>query len=174
MSDDGRPLTLTSEIQHNSSTRECDELGQGNNKLEVSFVRPKAKKKRPSREFLQKSADESESADSDVFWSSEAGGGGVGGGMKPLNQIDRRLLTPIVETPNILKLSKENLNKHNNERLKNVNSSPLITTANTKKVTSRKPHSFKTHYTINSEFCANVIKTLKHLNKLRLIFFNSI
>ena len=152
MSDDGRPLTITSEIQHNSSTRECDELGQGNNKLEVSFVRPKAKKKRPSREFLQKSADESESADSDVFWSSETAAA-AGGASK---QMDRRLLTPIVETPNILKLSKENLSKHNNERLKNVNSSPLITTANTKKVTSRKPHLFKTHYTINSECCANV------------------
>ena len=159
MTEDGRPLTLTSEIQHNSSTRDGEEQHQqhsttrydnnGNNKLEVSFVRPKAKKKRPSREFLQRSADESESADSDVFWSSEAAA------KQNVNNIDRRFLTPIVETPNILKLSKENLTKHNNERnLKNVNSSPLITTACTKK--TRKPHSFKSHYTINSEICSNV------------------
>ena len=136
------------------------ESNNGNNKLEVSFVRPKNKKKRPSREFLQRSADECESTDSEVFWSTETT-------TKQNNDRRLNLLTPIVETPNVMKLSKENLIKHNHgDKLKNVNSSPLITAtqATTSTLTTnhnsskknKKQHSYKTQVIINGENCAHV------------------
>ena len=52
ISEDGGPITVTSEIKSNEPSQ-----------------RLKNRKKRPSREFLQRSADESESTeDSEIFW----------------------------------------------------------------------------------------------------------
>ncbi len=72
--ENGQPLTVTSEIQHNNQENlksQLNRISTNSNKMELSFVPPRVKnrKKRPSREFLQRSADESQSIeDSEFFW----------------------------------------------------------------------------------------------------------
>jgi hypothetical protein len=71
----GRPITVTSEIKHNNPEnlqQQHTQINPNSNKMELAFAtgsRCKNRKKRPSREFLQRSADESESTeDSEIFW----------------------------------------------------------------------------------------------------------
>jgi hypothetical protein len=113
LNEEGKPTTLTSEIRH------CDSdgrLSQGQSqpaKMEVAFLQPsvsqsqlkmmKNRKKRPSREFLHRTADESETnEESESFWNRSI-----------LEEVDQELasapsqpqpmqlhiMTPIVEQP---------------------------------------------------------------------------
>ncbi|RMZ98770.1 hypothetical protein BpHYR1_033458, partial [Brachionus plicatilis] len=65
----GRPVALTSEIQHNGeSIRKRKNLDPKSDLSQVP-ARVKNRKKRPSREFLQRTADESETNESsEIFW----------------------------------------------------------------------------------------------------------
>ena len=79
--EDGRPITVTSEIKHSDQLEKQEHstrINANSNKMELSFVpqRVKNRKKResrPSREFLQRSVDESLSTeDSEIFWNGDA------------------------------------------------------------------------------------------------------
>ena len=108
--DDGRPLTVTSEIKHNTHQMERQEMATqstaNSNKVELSFVpqRVKNRKKResrPSREFLQRSVDESLSTeDSEVFWNGDALIEEAEVNNNNNNQPPHlHIMTPIVEAP---------------------------------------------------------------------------
>ena len=109
--DDGTPITVTSQIKQNQApdTQKSSSNGGDHKDMDTAFtVQPaaqqrKARKKRPSREFLQRNADESISTeDSEVFWNgSEAvameAAASVAQPVKPSANI--HIMTPIVEAP---------------------------------------------------------------------------
>jgi hypothetical protein len=109
MSEDGRPLTVTSEIQHdNMVVHKQSNLNQSSSKLHVEFQNENAKsgvkhlknrKKRPSREFLHGNFLHNDSAsteDSDIFWD-----GSEDVANEATNLVtNTNLLTPIHEQPN--------------------------------------------------------------------------
>ena len=126
--EDGRPLTVTSEIKHNSNQLERQEqtsqIKPNSQKMELSFVsltqtRVKNRKKResrPSREFLQRSVDESLSTeDSEIFWNGDAliEEANNGGAVAP----NLHIMTPIIEVPT------PSHNNVNNRIYSNFNSS---------------------------------------------------
>jgi hypothetical protein len=111
--EDGRPITVTSQIHHNDSEGNFKQVNAtatnnnaGTNKMEIQFMpqrNVKNRKKRPSREFLQRSADESESTeDSDIFWNgSDALLDEVSNSNHHniVNANNIHIMTPIIEAP---------------------------------------------------------------------------
>lgn len=104
LDEDGRPTGVTSEVQHTdiqvlSSNTQSQQDG---NTVELTFVPPRVKnrKKRPSREFLQRSADESISTeDSEIFWNGTDQIVDEISAAPPLSANMMNIMTPIVEAP---------------------------------------------------------------------------
>jgi hypothetical protein len=118
LNEDGRPTAMTSEIEHRESNGRLSQGQVAPAKVELAFIQPatttaahssqqramRNRKKRPSREFLHRSADESEvNEESESFWSRSileevdteiAGGPGMIMPHQPLH-----IMTPIVEQP---------------------------------------------------------------------------
>ena len=152
--ENGQPITVTSEIQHSDGVKY--QTSQNGNKMELSFVpRAKNRKKRPSREFLQRTADESESTeDSEIFWhGSEA----VVAEIAATNNNNVHIMTPIIEAPT-----------------PNPNRQKILTAMTPKPPAKcialnsipfarkyKRLHSFKAQVILNSELCAHCDKRTK-------------
>jgi hypothetical protein len=178
--DDGKPIELSSEIKHSDATSTVTRR-QINANL--------SKKRRPSREFLQRSAEDSDSTDdSKIFWngSEEAvaeavseqkvaqTGGTVGGSISgmfntPTNPHQVHIMTPIVEAvtpaPKFAegKQPMQNATPLKFNSVKNVNTGVLGSGGSATPLARRykKPHSFNKQAILNSELCAHCDKRTK-------------
>jgi hypothetical protein len=189
LDDEGRPLTVTSEIQHSSNevafikcqqSQSTSKPSVNSNKMELSFVPPRVKnrKKRPSREFLQRSADESEcTEDSEIFWNGseqvvdEISASTAAQQQQTVpNQI--HIMTPIVEAPTPMANRQQNytnkqqifggqgtpsLNKILSNQPKHLSSANSIPLARKYK----RSHVFKAQVILNSELCGHCDKRTK-------------
>jgi hypothetical protein len=178
LGEDGRPLTVTSEIKHNNPEgvkHQHSQINPTSNKMELSFVPQRTaktgrSKKRPSREFLQRSADESVSTeDSEVFWNGEANIDDVNVPPNP-NQPGIHIMTPIVEAPTPGPSSAYHTRVYSN--LKKSQATPVSSKlGNGQKSLSANPiplskkykraHMFKGQVILNSELCAHCEKRTK-------------
>jgi hypothetical protein len=181
----GRPITVTSEIKHNNPEgvkQQHTEINPNSNKMELSFVTTsrcnKNRKKRPSREFLQRSADESETTeDSDIFWN------GTDAVMDELttkttnliNNNNVHIMTPIVEAatpvphskisePHSQRLYSNNVRRNLQQQQNSTPSSglkmmPKVSIPLTRRY--KRAHSFKSQVILNTELCAHCDKRLK-------------
>ncbi len=178
--ENGQPLTVTSEIQHNNQENlksQLNRISTNSNKMELSFVPPRVKnrKKRPSREFLQRSADESQSIeDSEFFWNgSDAIVEEIASSNFNNNNIFQKM-TPIIEapTPQSSRLLNSNykfipanpntMNTPGSNKL--LGNQPKSLSANSVMPLARKykkSHLFKGQVILNSEVCANCDKRTK-------------
>ena len=179
LGEDGRPVGMTSEIQHTNTEAylkcqtQSNKMNINSNKMELSFVQPRVKnrKKRPSREFLQRSADESESTeDSEIFWNGtdqvveEISANTQAVPTMP-NQI--HIMTPIIEapTPTTNRTFKQAfggqgtpaMSKLMASQPKNLSSANVIPLARKYK----RSHVFKAQVILNSELCAHCDKRTK-------------
>ena len=137
---------------------------QNGNKMELSFVpRAKNRKKRPSREFLQRTADESESTeDSEIFWN---GSEAVVAEIAATNGVNNvHIMTPIIEAPTpsntrlIHKIQPTTpaFNNKQGTQPKNISMNSIPFARKYKRL-----HSFKAQVILNSELCAHCDKRTK-------------
>lgn len=175
LDDDGRPVHITSEVQHGDSENlqvqsKSSQLSKNNSVVELSFVPPRVKnrKKRPSREFLQRSADESVSTeDSEIFWNGtdqvvdEISNTQTTGSNNIMN-----IMTPIIEAPTPSRNNSQNfkggqgtpaLSKVMASQPKNFSVSGTLPLARKYK----RSHLFKAQVILNSELCAHCDKRTK-------------
>jgi len=177
----GQPITVISEIQHNNQENilsQHNRIDPTGNKMELSFVPPRVKnrKKRPSREFLQRSADESQSLeDSEVFWN---GSDAIAEEITSTNTNNPnfQLMTPIIEAPTPVssriinsnyKFTPATSQKQTpapGSTVKPLGSQPKSLSANSVMPLARrykKSHLFKGQVILNSEICAHCEKRTK-------------
>ena len=177
MDDDGRPLTVTSEIQHGHSESlkiqsQSNQMNKDGSVVELSFVPPRVKgkrKKRPSREFLQRSADDSEiTEDSEIFWNEE-----IVEEISNTQQVPSttpiHVMTPIIEAPTPTNNRSQSnfktgggqgtpgLSKIMANQSKGFSASGSIPLARKYK----RSHLFKAQVILNSEYCAHCDKRNK-------------
>ena len=188
--EDGRPITVTSEIKHNSHQVERQEhttqTNANSNKMELSFVpqRVKNRKKResrPSREFLQRSVNESYSTeDSEMFWNGDAlidevtsaAATAANNSNTQLNQ-NLHKMTPIIEAPTPTHPTPSNTQRlySNYKQKANMANTPLSSKLHNFKSLSgssmplskkyKRAHMFKGQVILNSELCAHCDKRTK-------------
>lgn len=172
--ENGQPITVTSEIQHNNQDLKSqhNRINPTSNKMELSFVPPRVKnrKKRPSREFLQRSADESQSLeDSELFWN---GSDAVVEEIASSNlNTNFNVMTPIIEapTPQSSRIFNSNYKFTPAQSLttpsaKLLGNQPKSLSANSVMSLARKykkSHMFKGQVILNSEMCAHCDKRTK-------------
>lgn len=173
---EGRPLTVTSQLHHGSSEHlqmhtQTNKVTKNGNIVELAFVparTTKTRKKRPSREFLQRSVDESETntEDSEIFWN----GGEVvdetaNGGQQTLpNGGLINVMTPIVEAPTPT-------NNRTQSCFKGGQGTPALSKIMSKNFSAggaiplarkyKRSHLFKAQVILNSELCAHCDKRTK-------------
>lgn len=182
--DDGRPIAVTSEIQHtggdDDNQLKPDQININQNKLELSYnlapaSRVKNKKKRPSREFLQRSADESETnEDSKIFWdvsdveidemNTNAQTPNNNNNNYPINAFNNvNIMTPILEqpTPTSQRIYSSTVSSAYKAR-----NAPSATPRHARAANQllplakkyKKAHLFKAQVILNSELCAHCDK----------------
>lgn len=174
--EDGRPITVTSEIKHNSHHHKQQEnVNTGNSsKMELNFVpqRVKNKKKResrPSREFLQRSVDESltSNGDYETFWNDDALIDEVSHEPHVIQQQQNlHIMTPIVEAPTPTHQHIQHQRIYSNYKPKyNAAATPKIKSLSGSSMPLSKKykraHLFKGQVILNSELCAHCDKRTK-------------
>jgi hypothetical protein len=182
--EDGRPITVTSEIKHNNQVERQEQLTQINsnsNKMELSFVpqRVKNRKKResrPSREFLQRSVNDSLSTeDSEMFWNGDAlieevtNAAANNSNTQPNHNL--HIMTPIVEAPTPTHPTPSHRVYSNYKHKTNNGATPLSSKLHNYKSMSgnsmplskkyKRAHMFKGQVILNSELCAHCDKRTK-------------
>lgn len=174
LDDEGRPTAVTSEVQHgNADFLQVQSQSQQVNKnasvVELSFVPPRVKnrKKRPSREFLHRSADESETntEDSEIFWNgTEQAVDEIAIGQTVPMSGNLNVMTPISEapTPTQNRFNKggqgtPSLSKIMANQPKNLSTGGQIPLARKYK----RSHLFKAQVILNSELCGHCDKRTK-------------
>ena len=182
--EDGRPITVTSEIKHNNQVERQEQLTQINsnsNKMELSFVpqRVKNRKKResrPSREFLQRSVNDSLSTeDSEMFWNGDAlieevtNAAANNSNTHPNHNL--HIMTPIVEAPTPTHPTPSHRVYSNYKHKANNGATPLSSKLHNYKSMSgnsmplskkyKRAHMFKGQVILNSELCAHCDKRTK-------------
>jgi len=143
--------------------------------MELSFVPPRVKnrKKRPSREFLQRSADESQSLEDSEFWDEAVVEEITSSNIVNNNNNNFQIMTPIIEAPTpqssrILnsnyKFTPANTNLNTPSSNKPLGNQPKSLSANSVMPLARKykkSHLFKGQVILNSEMCAHCDKRTK-------------
>ncbi|CAF0703600.1 unnamed protein product [Brachionus calyciflorus] len=151
--ENGRPVSVTSELQHKNAEKKRN-----------LPPRVKNRKKRPSREFLQRTADESEiNEESEIFWNiSEVVIDESTSEKSASSRHNINVMTPIVELPTPSKNTKSThkktsatpIHKNSNSSSKPAGMIPLA-----KKY--KRAHVFKAQVILNSENCAACDKKTK-------------
>lgn len=168
---DGRPSGITSEVQHDNIQvqTQSSQMNQNNNVVELSFVPPRVKnrKKRPSREFLRRSADESLSTeDSEIFWNgTDQIVDEISNAQTISSNNNMNIMTPIIEAPT----PTSNRNQHKGGQgtpalSKIMASQPKNFSVGGPLPLARKykrSHLFKAQVILNSELCAHCDKRTK-------------
>ncbi len=173
---DGRPCAVTSEVQHGTSEHlqvhsQTNQISKNGNIVELSFMpaRTKGRKKRPSREFLQRSVDESATTntdDSEIFWNGTEVVDEIANGHQQQtvpNSVG--MMTPIIEAPTPtssriqagFKGSQGGTPALSKLIPKNFSTGGAIPLARKYK----RSHLFKAQVILNSELCAHCDKRTK-------------
>lgn len=158
--ENGKPVSLTNEIQHNREYLKKSKNIDTKSDLSHVPMRVKNRKKRPSREFLQRTADESESNEtSEIFWNiSDVVMEDSTSDKSSSNRQNVNIMTPIVELPTPSKSSKSSHKKTSaTPSHKTSKTSALIPLAKKYK----RVHVFKAQVILNSELCAACDKRTK-------------
>jgi hypothetical protein len=187
--EDGRPITVTSEIKHNQmdhhhshhhkETAQTNAGGSGggnsSSKMELNFVPQRVKNRkresRPSREFLQRSVDESltSNGDYETFWNDDALIDEVPNehhGQQHQQQQNLHIMTPIVEAPTPTHQHIQHQHRiYSNYKPKYSNATPKLKSLSGSSMPLSKKykraHLFKGQVILNSELCAHCDKRTK-------------
>lgn len=176
LDNEGRPSGITSEVQHGSSEHlqvhaHSSQMNQNNNIVELSFVPPRVKnrKKRPSREFLRRSIDESLSTEdsSEIFWNgTDQIVDEISNTQTVQSSNNMNIMTPIIEAPTPTANRNQQqkgghgtpaLSKIMASQTKNFSVSGQLPLARKYK----RSHLFKAQVILNSELCAHCDKRTK-------------